>query len=162
MRHARVRSLLEAYVDGRLPPALTMEVDAHIRSCAGCAKRAEAARGLSRILEKEPAVKAPAGVLESVMDAVYREAMKGPAEPLARVIPAAGGLYRRLGLSFVLTAVLLTASLVVPSLSYPRLLGSGFVKTDLEAGKQGVVKNLLDGADSVGRGILGLGGQGGK
>ena len=167
MRCAKVGLLIDRYVDGRLPPDLTEAVGAHERGCARCARRVAAARRLAGFLAAEHPLHAPAGFHERVMDAVYREALKGsPAErlPSAQRATAAGSLparartYRRLGLSFMLSAVVLTVSLVLPQGLYPSLIRPESVAAGLSRGAPSAVKDALDGAGRAVQGTLYKGG----
>jgi hypothetical protein len=97
------------------------------------------------------------------MDAVYREALKGDAAGWLsfeeREARAAGPLspariYRRLGLSFVLTAVVLSATVFIPRASYPTLVGTAGVSETVSRGGGAIVKNALNGAGLVVRDAL--------
>jgi anti-sigma factor RsiW len=167
MRCAKVGLLVDRYVDRKLPPDLTEAVAAHEKGCARCARRVAAARRLAGFLAAERPVRAPAGFHEKVMDAVYREALKGsPAErqPSAERATAAGSpssrlrTYRRLGLSFMLSAVVLTVSLVLPQGLYPSLFRPESVAAGLSRGAPSAVKDALDGAGRAVQGTLHKGG----
>ncbi len=176
-----VDALIERYADGVLPPQSMEAVRRHLGACPRCARRAEAAGRIAEALRGEPAVRAPLGFADSVMEAVYREALGNgateaqtdkenqnaprpaqgrarPAEPRGGTPPLgmseAGLLYRRLGLSFVFTAAVLAASLLVPSLSYARIINMEAMSTNAFA-KPSLVKGILDGAGSAVRGTLG-------
>ena len=77
MRCAHVGPLVERYVDGALIPARPRRIAAHAQSCARCTARIEAARTLQGDLAAGPARPAPRGFGPAVMDAVYREALRG-------------------------------------------------------------------------------------
>ncbi len=62
--------------------------------------------------------------------------------------------YKRIGLSFVLTAAVLAASLLVPHGAYPMLLG-GSGEPALGAGPSHTVQNVLLGAGRAVQGALG-------
>ena len=166
MRCGKVGPLIDRYVDGQLPPDLAEAVGAHKRGCARCARRVAAARRLAGFLGAEHALRAPAGFHERVMDAVYREALKGsPAElPAAEQAAAAGSpsprlrTYRRLGLSFLLSAAVLTVSLVLPRGLYPSLFRPESVAAGLSRGAPSAVKEALDGAGRAVQGTLYKGG----
>jgi len=145
MRCARVVSLVDRYVDGALSSAEMAAIDAHAASCRSCASRIAAARRLVGVLAAEPAVRAPRGFADRVMEAVYRQQPAVAAEPRRRAAP----MYRRLGLSFVITAAVLTASLLIPRVAYPSLVGGREITADR------AVKQAMAGADSTVRGILG-------
>ncbi len=152
-----VDALIERYVDGVLPPQSMEAVRRHLSACPRCAHRSEAAGRIAKALRGEPAVRAPLGFADSVMEAVYREALgsgAGAAAPEQAGPPAAGPFYRRLGLSFVLTAAVLGASLLVPSLSYARIIKMETMST-IDFAKPSLVKGILDGAGSAVRGTLG-------
>ena len=171
MRCAQVGALVERYVDGALDAALAARVSAHAATCPRCAARVQAAKGLRDVLAAAPPVRAPRGFAAQVMDAVYREALVGGRAGearqagAAREAPAAGGrspapMYRRLGLSFLLTAGVLAASLLVPRVAYPSLAGKG--EAGLSHGSSVVVQSALDGAETAVRGILREQGNGGN
>jgi anti-sigma factor RsiW len=154
MRCAKVVLLIDRYVDGQLPPDRTETVGTHERGCARCARRVAAARRLAGFLGTQHALRAPAGFHERVMDAVYREALKGSpagqqsAEPAAAAGSPSSRLrtYRRLGLSFMLSAVVLTVSLVLPRGLYPGMIRPESVAAGLSRGAPSAVKDALDGA----------------
>ena len=167
MRCAKVGLLVDRYVDGQLPPDLAGAVVAHELGCARCARRIAAARRLAGFLAAEHPLRAPAGFHDRVMDAVYREALKGsPAErqPSVEGATAAGSpssrlrTYRRLGLSFMLSAVVLTVSLVLPQGLYPSLIRPESVAAGLSRGAPSAVKDALDGAGRAVQGTLYKGG----
>lgn len=67
-------------------------------------------------------------------------------------------MYRRLGFSFMITAFVLTASLVIPRAAYTSLIGAG-----TGVGGSTAVQSVLQSADRAVRGILGeqqVGGNG--
>jgi hypothetical protein len=110
-------------------------------------------------------VRAPRGFAQKVMDAVYRESLAGrsPAEAARGISLAAAArasrpmvsrMYRRLGLSFMLTAAVLAASLLVPHGAYSTLIGGGS-DTALGAGPSAAVQNVLVGARHAVQGALG-------
>ena len=157
MRCAQVGPLVERYVDGALDTARAARIAAHAETCARCRARIDAARTLQGILAVGPALHAPRGFASAVMDAVYREALvhggvraeKDERTPTGR---APSPMYRRLGLSFLLTAGVLAASLLVPRGAYPSLVGRG--EAGLSRGSNVVVRSALDGAETAVRGIL--------
>jgi len=57
--HGRWRKQLDAYVDGELTPPEHARFDAHVASCARCARQVEDARALNAILRSMPEVPAP-------------------------------------------------------------------------------------------------------
>jgi hypothetical protein len=100
-----------------------------------------------------------------VMDAVYREALVNRGVPVEKDRPASvrrapSRMYRRLGLSFLLTAGVLAASLLVPRVAYPVLVGRG--DEGLSRGSSVVVRSALNGAETAVRGILREQGNGGN
>jgi hypothetical protein len=123
---------------------------------------------LEELLEaSRGAVRAPHGFARKVMDAVYRESLVGrTAVPSASARttllsdavrasrPMVGRMYRRLGLSFMLTAAVLAASLLVPHGAYTLLIGSG-TDAALGPGPSAAVQNALVGAGHAVRGALG-------
>jgi anti-sigma factor RsiW len=161
MRCAQVKPLVERYVDGALDDARASQIDAHAMTCPRCRATIQEARRLLGVLSAEPVIRAPRGFASRVMDAVYREALAGApvrAERDGRLPAGAapGRMYRRLGLSFVLTAGVLAASLLVPRAEYPTLAESG-----LSRGSSVVVRSALDGAETAVRDILREHGNGG-
>lgn len=159
MRCAQVDRHVERFVDGALVASLARRIETHVRSCARCAARVDAARALLEGFGA-PLDRAPPGFAARVMDAVYREALAGGPRPAgsetrdARRTRMPARIYRRLGLSFVLTAGVLAASLFVPRAAYPGLLGTGSAAAGLTREGSAVVRGALNGADSAVRGIL--------
>jgi len=102
-------------------------------------------------------VRAPRGFSQRVMNAVYREALAGVPAGEPSAVPAPGRvsrLYRRLALSFMLTAAVLLVSLLVPQGAYPTLIGSS-AGTALGAGPSTAVRSALVGAADAVQGALG-------
>ena len=179
MRCAQVDRRVELFVDGALDNPLARQIEQHLRSCGRCSARVDAARALLTGF-MAPADRAPPGFAARVMDAVYREALSGGQQTRPARLPVQR-IYRRLGLSFVLTAGVLAASLFVPGAAYPGLLGAGSAAAGFSResdaavlrgfGRRGTVyspngysriaadlgaavQNALNGADTVVRGIL--------
>jgi hypothetical protein len=106
---------------------------------------------LEALLERtRDTVRAPRGFADRVMDAVYRESLGGrsPAPEAAglRAWPRAtvSRLYRRLGWSFMLTAVVLAMSLLIPHGAYSTLIRPG------NPGPSAAVHNaLMDAGEAV-------------
>ena len=111
-------------------------------------------------------VHAPRGFARKVMDAVYRESLAGraqavrpasrghiPAGAVRASQPTVARMYRRLGLSFMFTAAVLAASLLVPHGAYPTLIGGS--DSALGAGPSNVVQRALLGAGHAVQGALG-------
>jgi len=106
--------------------------------------------------------RAPRGFAQRVMSVVYRESLAGPpaaeqgAEPGAPAAPTpVSRLYRRLALSFMVTAAVLTASLLVPRGAYPTLFESGGAAAGLGTVASTAVNSLLLGAADAIQGALG-------
>jgi len=102
-------------------------------------------------------VRAPRGFAQRVMSAVYREALTGPSaeEPaVAAPAPTVSRLYRRLALSFMITAAVLAVSLLLPRVAYPTLIGAG-AGAALGAGPSTAVQGALAGATDAVKGALG-------
>jgi hypothetical protein len=160
MRCALVEPLVERFVDGTLDSQRAREIEEHARVCVRCTASIEAAAALLKVFAAEPPYRAPREFAARVMDAVYREALAGGSRPAreeqrgspARRLPA--GIYRRLGLSFVLTAGVLAMSLFIPRVAYPVLIGTGSPAVGFSREGGAVVRSALDGADTVVRGIL--------
>jgi anti-sigma factor RsiW len=157
MRCGSVEPLVERFVDGDLDAATAREVETHARACRRCAARVAAARRLLAAFDAEPLARAPEGFTDAVMDAVYREAL-APRDATragaARSLPVLR-MYRRVGLSFVVTGAVLAMSLLIPRFSYSVLLseqgiGAGF-------GKEGAViaQGTLENAGQAMRGLMG-------
>ena len=165
MRCAQVEPLVERYVDGVLQEAQASQVRAHAATCARCRARIETARSVAGILAAQPAIHAPRGFASRVMDAVYREALVDGRLPAERVGAGAPGAapsrtYRRLGMSFLLTAGVLAASLLIPKVAYPSIVERG--ESGLSRGSVVIVRSALDGAETAVRGILREQGNGGN
>jgi anti-sigma factor RsiW len=166
MRCAQVVSLVERYVDGALGAGQAARISAHEATCPRCAAQVQAAKELRDVLAAQPPIRAPRGFVSLVMDAVYREALAGSRAGVAQDgRSSAGGctpapMYRRLGLSFLLTAGVLAASLLVPRVAYPSLVGKG--DAGLSHGSNVVVQSALDGAETAVRAILREQGNGGN
>jgi len=157
MRCAQVDAYIEAFVDGSLDPARAREIAAHVGSCTRCAARARAAGRIARVLDTEPRVRAPRGFTDRIMDVVYREALAGgpgAAESVVRRSRLPARVYRRLGLSFVLTAGVLAVSLFIPRTAYSTLVGTEIAGAAFSRESTVVVRSALDGADNAVRGIL--------
>jgi anti-sigma factor RsiW len=152
MRHAEFDSLVDRYLDGALELSLAVQVEEHAAGCRRCGARLAAARVVLETLEAAAPARAPRGFTERVMDGVYREALRGaPAKPET----APRRSYRKLGLSFVITAAVLAASLFIPSAAYPGLLRprGDMAVTEAEPGGA-AVKGILAGAGLAVRGAL--------
>jgi anti-sigma factor RsiW len=156
MRCGQVQRLVEAYVDGRLEGSAAAGVASHEGSCGRCAARIAAARRVHAALMGAPRVRAPRGFTATVMDAVYRQALAGGGEATGAKTERTAPLrmYRRLGLSFVITAGVLAISLLVPRMAYPTLVGGREAAPRFETVGDAVVKGALNGADDAVRGIL--------
>jgi anti-sigma factor RsiW len=148
MRCAQVEPLVERYVDGVLEASAARQVGKHVRTCVRCTARMEAARSIAAVFAAAPAVRAPRGFADKVMDAVYRQGLSGT----PRAVP--DRFYRKLGLSFVLTSAVLAMSLFIPPAAYSALVGNGAAGTAFSRESTGLVKGALDGADNTVRAIL--------
>jgi anti-sigma factor RsiW len=180
MRCGNVEPLVERYVDGVLDAPMAQDVERHVRTCGRCTARVAAARRLQAAFAAEPLVRAPRGFTSAVMDAVYREALapqhaadgEGMERQGADGGRAAWGLsafartgarsplpvlrmYRRLGLSFVLTAVVLTASLLIPRFSYPALLTEQGIGAGVGRGSAVIAQGTLENANQAMRVLMG-------
>jgi anti-sigma factor RsiW len=62
LRHRRLRSLLDAFVDGELHPSTAAQVGAHLRRCWWCSGQVQSARLVKVALARRRAV----GVFQSV------------------------------------------------------------------------------------------------
>jgi hypothetical protein len=117
-----------------------------------------------RLEQAAPPVRAPRGFAQRVMSEVYREALAARAAPQksaersAAAATAAAApssrLYRRLALSFMITAAVLMVSLLVPRGAYPGLIGAAAGKA-LGPGPTSAVQTALTGAAVAVQGALG-------
>jgi hypothetical protein len=102
----------------------------------------------------EPAVRAPATLLGNVMEAVYRESLRGGAAIEEPAVAARA--YRRIGWSFVLSAALVAAVLVAPLGGIRPSALEGRVRGALRGEGQSLVRSALVGADVLVQGALRL------
>ena len=169
MRCAQVGRLVDALVDGRLADAQRAALEEHAAGCDRCARSVRRAQEIREAFRVAAAVRAPAGFAERVMAGVYEQALRGlPLSagadvPHERVrVPAgrAALVYRRMALSFLLTAGVLAFSLLIPRLAYPAIVGRE--GTQIAQGSTSVVRGLLSGADRTVRGALGESATGGN
>ena len=167
MRCARVDSLLDRYVDGTLDRAVASAVSKHLESCPRCPERLSAARRLVASLESGHEAVAPQGFARRVMDAVYRQALRGTpvsavdqgTEREAREREARpAGFYRRLGFTFMVSAGILAVSLLIPHASYLTLIRGQHAGLQPATGSS-VVQNALAGAGRIVQGTLGEAGS---
>ncbi len=155
MRCSLARRLSDAYVEGRLDPAHAKDLERHAASCTACAERIGQMRALREALLTAPAPRAPAGFGERVMAGVYRQALSGRPGRDERAV-ARG--YRRLGLSFLVTAAVLAVSLLIPRTPYAKILGGPGITREGTV----LVRGLLAGADDAVQKALGEQGKGGS
>jgi anti-sigma factor RsiW len=163
-----VNRLVDTYVDGRLASPLASELEEHVAGCARCRKTLALARGIGVALSSAAPIKAPIGFANRVMAQVYRQVPGGPSvsAEASRTTRAEAGkaaaarTYRRLGLSFMLTAAVLAASLLVPRAAYPGLLGS--LGAEIAQGSTSLVQTVMTGAGDTARGALGESDRGGN
>lgn len=99
-------------------------------------------------------VRAPRGFTDRVMSAVYREALS-PRTAEAVTPPTVLRLYRRIGLSFMLTAVVLAGSLLIPKGAYQTLIAPAEAGAALGSGTSAAVRSALAGAAMTVQGALG-------
>lgn len=167
MRCTRIDELADRYADGTLPPDLAAGVASHAAGCTRCARRIADARRITAAFAAEPPLRAPAGFTGRVMDAVYRAALAGApdGQPVADTQRAPSGartaltgVYRRLGVSFVLAAAVLTTGLVLPQGFYPAAIRTESVAAGLSRDRPSPVKVALDGAGRTVQSALGKGG----
>jgi anti-sigma factor RsiW len=164
MRHAQVDSLIDRLVVGACSPAEARAVASHAIGCARCTVRIATARRLSTALGSAPVLRAPPGFAAKVMNQVYRQALAG--QPAAEEAPGArrrslSTMYRRVAFSFMVTAFVLMASLVIPRAAYTSLIAAR--GADAGVGGSTAVQGVLQSADKAVRGILGeqqVGGNG--
>lgn len=153
MKCAGIERLIEAFVDDRLPRRLAGRVAAHITECERCRTRVEEARRVVRALRSSEPARAPQGFSGRVMELVYRDelssARRGAAAPDPRRV------YRRLGYSFVATAAVLSASLLVPRLAYPNLIRPETLAAQLGVGRPAAVARVINDAGLGFRQVIG-------
>jgi anti-sigma factor RsiW len=152
LRCREVAALLGAYVEGRLPEARSREIDAHAAGCPRCEAAIAVERRVVAAVASEPPIHAPGSLAVKVMAAVYRASLGGEAPPVDPVIISRA--YRRIGLSFVLSAALVATALVVPGGLLPGLARPAALAAALEKGGGSVVRSALVGADALVRGAL--------
>jgi anti-sigma factor RsiW len=140
------------YVDGRLDEAAAATLAAHAARCARCRALIGAERRLSAALARGPAPRAPETLAESVMAAVYREALAPRGADPAPELTAK--TCRRMGLSFVLSAALVAVVLLFPPGLLPPEFRTEGVAAALQGSRTSVVKDALAGADAAVRGAL--------
>jgi len=163
MRCSRVEVLIDRYVDGRLSPRLVARTRCHIERCDRCRALEASALALAGALKPE-VVHAPEGFSGRVMQQVYRAER---AEAQGGTQPnEAGRLYRRLGYSFVATAAILSASLLVPRLAYPNLIRPDTLAAELAVGRPAAIARIIDDAgtglrEAIGPTSAGSGEEGG-
>ena len=110
---------------------------------------------LEELLERtNETVRAPQGFAHRVMDVVYKESL-APGRSSPGAAPAALGLYRRLGWSFMLTAVVLAMSLLILHGGYTTLIGADSAGRALGTGPSAVVRGALTIAGQAVQGALG-------
>jgi anti-sigma factor RsiW len=169
MKCAQVERLVDALVDGRLPAEQATAVQEHAAGCHRCAARIRQARAIREALSSTRSVRAPYGFAERVMAGVYEQALRGApsaadrARPVRRAVGSearAARAYRRMGISFLLTAGVLAISLLIPRIAYTGIVGRQ--GTQIAQGSVSVVRGLLSGADHTVRGALGESGTGGN
>ena len=117
---------------------------------------------LEGLLERtRDTVRAPHGFSSRVMAAVYKESLAGHSLPREsagqRAWPrlTVSRLYRRVGWSFMLTAAVLAASLLIPHGAYPTLVRAAGAEAGFGAGPSAVVEGALVGAGEAVQGALG-------
>ena len=66
------RELLSALLDDALSPAERQAIDAHLATCAECARELTELRETVALLERLPPVHAPAGFVDRVVETAYR------------------------------------------------------------------------------------------
>ena len=152
MRCRRVDNLLERYADGRVGTSLARRIEVHLQGCEGCAAALREVIALAERLQAFPAATAPDDLESRIMAAIAREAALRDSELASDRRAEVNPLYRRLGLSFVLTAALLAGSLFIPHGAYFSLVGSPAVATYL--GPERGLKETLARAGGVVRGTL--------
>jgi hypothetical protein len=100
-------------------------------------------------------VRAPRGFTDRVMSVVYREALSPRAAETVTTPPTVLRLYRRIALSFMLTAAVLAGSLLIPRGAYPTLIAPAESGAALGTGTSAAVRGALAGAAMTVQGALG-------
>ena len=99
-------------------------------------------------------VRAPRGFARRVMDVVYKESLAAERRS-SEAAPRGSGLYRRLGWSFMLTAVVLAMSLLILHGGYTTLIGADSAGAALGTGPSDAVRGALTIAGQAVQGALG-------
>lgn len=73
MECIRTRGLLQEYLEGWLPEAAASDVEAHLATCARCAREMEQWRELDRALWRQPRPEPPRGFRDAVMARIGEE-----------------------------------------------------------------------------------------
>lgn len=156
MRCNRVDRLLERYLDGVLTGRTAEAVRNHLARCPRCAASERLARTVARgAAAADPAAgyAAPAHLAERVMAEVYRLPLPGGKLAEAGERSGVTGGFRRLGLSFISSAILLAASLLVGRGGYSSVVDAGLLAADLGKGEPTVVMEILRSAGGVVEGL---------
>jgi anti-sigma factor RsiW len=74
---AHVTDRLSAYLDGALPASALGRVQAHLETCAACARTYDELRALRRLLRGLPDPAAPAGLVDRIHWRLVRDAAAG-------------------------------------------------------------------------------------
>ncbi len=108
-RHPVDESDLSAYLDGALPESKRPRVEAHLRSCAGCAQRLDELRQLVATLNALPEAKAPRSF--ALSPELLGEARRRRESEVARQAKAAKWAYLGLSGATVVAALVLVVAL---------------------------------------------------
>ncbi len=82
-----IRRWLDAYADGELDPAHTLEVESHLEGCAACARECRQLRELAEVLASAPRYAAPADLRKLVGASLRAEALLASASQGSRASP---------------------------------------------------------------------------
>lgn len=112
-----VKRRLSEWFDGELEADQAQGVQAHLESCAGCARRAEQLRAMSRLLSDLPRLECPEPVAAAVLDRVEMETRR----------PALAALFRGFSATrpFMLPSLVPAMAVVVAVLAGVLALDSG-------------------------------------
>lgn len=159
MRCKRVDGLLERYLDGMLDSRTAEAVRDHLARCPRCAASERIARGIAtEVAAADPAAgsRAPAHFVARVTAEAHRLTPPAARQAAGRARNGAAGGYRRLGLSFIASGMLLAASLLVQRGGYSTVVDAGLLAADLGKGKPTVIVEILRSAGGVVEGFTTL------
>lgn len=113
MKCKQAVELTDRYLEKRLESKMLEALQEHLNECLSCRYVFEERKELFVLLEAEAEIKAPSGLTDSIMEAVFK------IEVPARVINnncrrISYPVFRRLGVSMLLTAAIMIFSMFIP------------------------------------------------